>query len=325
MAHVSRGMISKIERGQIAAVPLRVLRAVAAALGASLELRLRWHGEGLDRLLDEAHARVVDATVVLLREAGWDAAVEASFSIWGERGSIDSLAWHAATGSLLVIEVKSVVPDSQATLHGLDRKARLAPPLAEERGWECRNVGRLLVLAESRTSRRRVAALAATYDTALADRNVEVRRWIRKPTGPLAGLLFLTNSSPGSTKRASMARERVRRPSHAVSRADSRPMPPRERRMTKITNCRPPEMRIALPTKAYDKNSRAGVRRAGDSRAERHGATVRAWLTDQGAPAMLRQPIGRIDRACARNRSRTRRASWPRARRRKHETLGLGR
>jgi transcriptional regulator with XRE-family HTH domain len=216
LAHVSRGMISKIERGEIAAVPLRILRSVAAALGASLELKLRWHGEGLDRLLDEAHAQVVDATVVLLREAGWDAAVEVSFSIWGERGSIDVLAWHAATASLLVIEVKSVVPDSQATLHGLDRKARLAPDLALARGWECRNVGRLLIVAESRTSRRRVAALFATYDVALPDRNVDVRRWIRKPAGELAGLLFLTIASAGSTKRASTGRERVRRPSHAV-------------------------------------------------------------------------------------------------------------
>jgi len=217
LAHVSRGMISKIERGEIAVVPLGVLRSVAGALGASVDLKLRWHGEGL-----------VDATVVLLREAGWDVAVEVSFSIRGERGSIDVLAWHESTGSLLVIEVKSVVPDSQATLHGLDRKARLAPRLAEERGWECRNVGRLLVVGESRTARRRVTALAATYDTAFPDRNVEVRRWIRKPTGPLAGLLFLTIASPDSTKRASTARERVRRHSRAVSRADSRPMPPRE-------------------------------------------------------------------------------------------------
>jgi transcriptional regulator with XRE-family HTH domain len=230
LAHVSRGMISKIERGEIAVVPVGVLRSVAGALGASVDLKLRWHGEGLDRLLDEVHAQVVDATVVLLREAGWDAAVEVSFSIWGERGSIDALAWHEATGSLLVIEVKSVVPDSQATLHGLDRKARLAPQLAEERGWECRNVGRLLVVAESRTSRRRVAALAATYDTALPDRNVEVRRWIRQPSGALTGLLFLTIASTGSGKRASTARERVRRPSQADSRLNPRPLPPDEGR-----------------------------------------------------------------------------------------------
>jgi transcriptional regulator with XRE-family HTH domain len=213
LAHVSRGMISKIERGEIAVVPLGVLRAVAGALGASVDLKLRWHGEGLDRLLDEAHARLVDETVVLLREAGWDVAVEVSFSIRGERGSIDVLAWHESTSSLLVIEVKSVVPDSQATLHGLDRKARLAPRLADERGWECRVVGRLLVVGESSTARLRISRLDATYDTALPDRNVEVRRWIRKPDGPLNGLLFLRNAPVGSTKRPSTARERVRRPS----------------------------------------------------------------------------------------------------------------
>ena len=166
--------------------------------------------------------------MLLLREAGWEAAVEVSFSIWGERGSIDVLAWHPATGSLLVIEVKSVVPDSQATLHGLDRKARLAPQLAEKRGWETRNVGRLLVVSESRTSRRRVAALAATYDTALSDRNVDVRHWIRRPAGVLAGLLFLTIASTGSTKRASTARERVRRPSQADARVNPRSVPPGE-------------------------------------------------------------------------------------------------
>ena len=221
LAHVSRGMISRIERAQIERVPIGVLRAVAAVLGASIELKLRWHGEGLDRLLDEAHARLVDATVVLLREAGWDVAVEASFSIWGERGSIDVLAWHEATGSLLVVEVKSVVPDSQATLHGLDRKTRLAPRVARERGWECRAVGRLLVVAESSTSRDRVTRVGATYDAALPSRNIEVRRWIRQPKGPLGGLLFLRNALTGSTKRPSTARERVRRPSGP----DRRPNP----------------------------------------------------------------------------------------------------
>src|SRR5204862_498544 len=67
------------DRGRSARGPAK---GSCRSLGASLELKLRWHGEGLDRLLDEAHARVVDATVVLLRDAGWDVAVEASFSIW---------------------------------------------------------------------------------------------------------------------------------------------------------------------------------------------------------------------------------------------------
>ena len=45
------------------------------------------------------------------QEAGWDVATEVSFNVRGERGSIDILAFHQATGSLLVIEIKSVVPD----------------------------------------------------------------------------------------------------------------------------------------------------------------------------------------------------------------------
>jgi transcriptional regulator with XRE-family HTH domain len=216
LAHVSRGMISKIERGLIASVPIGVLRAVAAVLGATVELRVRWHGEGLDRLIDEAHARLVDATVVLLRGCGWEVAIEVSFSIWGERGSIDVLAWHAGTRSLIVVEVKSVVPDSQAMLHGLDRKARLAPEIARERGWDAIKVGRLLVIADSSTSRQRLARLGATYDTAFPSRNVEVRRWIRKPSGTLAGLMFLRNAPAGSTTRPSTARERVRRPSRGA-------------------------------------------------------------------------------------------------------------
>jgi len=39
--------------------------------------------------------------------------------------------------------------------------------------------------------------------------------------------------------------------------------------MTKIRNGRPPEMRIALPTEAYDKNSRAGLCRACGEGSER--------------------------------------------------------
>jgi hypothetical protein len=220
-------MISKIERGHVDEVPVGVLRAVAAALGASLGVRLRWHGEGLDRLLDEAHARLVDETVILLQKASWDVAVEVSFSIWGERGSIDILAWHEASRSLLVVEVKSIVPDSQAMLHGLDRKARLAPEIAMGRGWECKQLGRLLVVAESSTSRQRIARLGATYDASLPSRNVDVRRWIREPKGPVAGLLFFRNASAGSAKRPSTARERVRRRSELGAEPNPSAMRPR--------------------------------------------------------------------------------------------------
>jgi transcriptional regulator with XRE-family HTH domain len=138
IARPSRSLVSMIDRGLVEHVAVGTLVRAAAALGASVDIRLRWNGEQLDRLLDEAHAHLVDLVVVALRATGWEVAVEVSFSIWGERGSIDIFAFHRLTGIVLVVEVKSVVPDNQSTFHGLDRKARLAPQLAEERGWECR-------------------------------------------------------------------------------------------------------------------------------------------------------------------------------------------
>ncbi|MGP1673799.1 MAG: helix-turn-helix domain-containing protein, partial [Candidatus Limnocylindrales bacterium] len=49
---MSRGVIGRIERGRADRVPVYVLVKVSAALGASVSVRMLWHGEGLDRLLD---------------------------------------------------------------------------------------------------------------------------------------------------------------------------------------------------------------------------------------------------------------------------------
>jgi transcriptional regulator with XRE-family HTH domain len=210
-AKLSRATISRLERGKIEEVAVGVLVRVAAALGASVDIRLRWNGEQLDRLLDEAHARLVEAVVLLLRASGWDVAVEVSFSEWGERGSIDVFAWHRLTGIVLVVEVKSILPDSQATIHGLDRKARLAAKLAEDRGWKCRGVARLLVIGATDTSRRRVSRLAATYEAAFPLRGSELRHWLRDPREPASGLLSLSYDRPGRANATAAARLRVRR------------------------------------------------------------------------------------------------------------------
>lgn len=172
---------------------------------------------GLDRLLDQAHAGLVEQVVQRLRAEGWETDVEVSFAIRGERGSIDVLAYHEASGVVLVTEVKSVVPDSQATLAGIDRKARLAPDIARSRGWSCRGVARLLVIGDSSTSRRRVDALAATYRSAFPRSGVAVRQWLRRPDGPIAGLLFLPYAPSMHTRKPTTGMQRVRKPR---SRAD---------------------------------------------------------------------------------------------------------
>lgn len=119
---------------------------------------------------------------------------EATFSIFGERGSVDVLAWHRPTGSLLVVEVKSVVADAQDTLAALARKIRLAERIAPA-DWQARSVSSLLVIADTRTNRRRVAALEATFRNAFPHRATQVRRFIAQPDPSIRGLWFLSPST----------------------------------------------------------------------------------------------------------------------------------
>ncbi len=155
-AAVSRTHVGRIERGERPGLTLDAVDSVAIALGASTDLLMRWNGEGLDRLLDEAHARLVEVVVRRLRSFGWEVAVEVSFSRNGERGSIDVLAFHPAHRALVVIEVKSVTPDMQAMLGGLDRKARLGASIARDRGWNLASLHESLSVehADQSTPRR---------------------------------------------------------------------------------------------------------------------------------------------------------------------------
>jgi transcriptional regulator with XRE-family HTH domain len=196
-AGVSRGVVARLEQGGGDAVTLRKLGRVAAALGARVHVRLSWNGEGLDRLLDARHAATVDQVLEHLRRAGWTAAAEVSFNSFGERGAIDVLAFHGPSRTLLVVEVKSVIPDIQAMLATLDRKVRLAPQIARMRGWNATSVSTVLVVTDSRTSRRRVDAVRATFDAALPDRGWAIRRWLRSPNGlrPVRGVWFLSSDT----------------------------------------------------------------------------------------------------------------------------------
>ena len=131
---------------------------------------------------------------------------EVSFNHYGERGSIDILAFHPATRVLLVVEVKTVVPDVGGMMMTLDRKVRLANQIARERGWRAATVSRVLVLREDSTARRRVAAHSATFSNAFPLRNVAIRAWLRDPAGVISGLLFLSTAREGGQQTPSNGR-----------------------------------------------------------------------------------------------------------------------
>jgi transcriptional regulator with XRE-family HTH domain len=210
-AQVSRGVVARIERGNADRVTVATLDKVAAAVGARVACRLTWNGEGLDRLLDAEHAAIVEAVVRTLRTADWLVATEVSFNNFGERGSVDVLAFHPASHFVLVVEVKSVVPDVQAMLVALDRKERLARQIARERGWDAAAVARMLVIGENRTARRRVDMHAATFGNMFPDRAREIRRWLTDPSAssPLRGLWFLSGDTQAGVKQRAQRRRRA--------------------------------------------------------------------------------------------------------------------
>lgn len=209
---VSRSVVGRIERGAISNIPFGRLVAVADVLDGRLDLDFRWRGEALDRLVDERHAAIVDALVGLFRSARWEVAVEVTFSIYGERGSIDVFAWHPIRHVVAVNEVKASVGEAGNTLLGVDRKSRLAPKIAKDRGWPCTGVARFLVVADGSTSRDRISRHADTFRGAFPAGGRECLAYIRDPVGePPSGILFLT---PRNARGVSST-ARARRPSPA--------------------------------------------------------------------------------------------------------------
>jgi transcriptional regulator with XRE-family HTH domain len=98
---VSQQLISVLERGHLEELTVRTARRIGAALEINLTFEPRWRGGESAQLLDADHAALVDTIVTILRDAGWEVAVEYTFNHFGERGSIDIAGWHAVSRCLL--------------------------------------------------------------------------------------------------------------------------------------------------------------------------------------------------------------------------------
>lgn len=210
-AGVSQDVVSRAELGRVGQLTVDSLGRIAAALGADLVITVRWRGAELDRLIDEWHASLVGEVLKLLAEHGWDVRAEVSYSIWGERGSIDILAWHAPTRTLLVVEIKTELASLEETIRKLDAKVRLGPKVADERfGWQPLRIAHLLVLPAGSTPRRQVTRHAAVLDRVFPARGAAVRSWIAAPTGPIGGLLFVPVTHQVRSRNSRVTRKRVR-------------------------------------------------------------------------------------------------------------------
>lgn len=211
LAGLSQSSVSAIECG-LDDISLTTMERVFATVGASVHIDIRWRGPSLDRLMDERHAAIVEASVRRLQAAGWDVRVEVSYSIFGERGSVDILAGHERSRAMLVKEVKADIVRMDDTVRKLDEKVRLVRRGIgrEQFGWDPAIVGRILVLPDTDRARRQVRGHSATLAAAFPARGGPVRAWLREPSGPMSGILFVANTGAGGATATRTGIQRVR-------------------------------------------------------------------------------------------------------------------
>lgn len=221
-ARVSQSTVSRIECGQLGEVPVATLRRVVEPLAIRVTLDVRWLGGELARLIGGRHSAMHEEVARLFETLPeWTTSPEVTFAIFGERGAIDILAWHEASRTLLVIELKSELVDVQETVGTLDRKVRLAPQVAAARGWRPLIVASWLVVADSPTNRRRVQLHGAMLRAAYPADGRTMPGWLQEPLGSIAALSFLSSSHAAGTNRSLAPVRRVRRRKPSVAAAPS--------------------------------------------------------------------------------------------------------
>lgn len=223
-AGVSRTTVWRIEHGLLEAITLGRVMHVTEALEIRLDLVARWRGGDLDRLMNAGHAAMHEQLARRLTDLpGWVFRPEVSYAVYGERGVIDILAFHPATGSLLVIELKTQLVDVSDLMGRMDRYLRLASRAASDHGWRATAVSCWIVLRDTRTNRRRVAAHAHTLRAAFPDDGRTARRWLGSPSDRLRALSFLSDAHDGSVRQPIAGVRRVRPASPRLAAADSPP------------------------------------------------------------------------------------------------------
>jgi transcriptional regulator with XRE-family HTH domain len=236
----SQRWIAEIELGRFDAMPVGTVRRVGDVLEIRVLLDAWWRRGDAGRLLDSVHATIVERTLRALTDAGWVVQPEWSFNHFGERGSVDIAAWHEATRTLLLIEVKSRIGDVQELLHTFDRKVRIAPQLlAKERGWHALRVATLLVVADSRAARTVVERHATTFDAVWPERTIRAKRFVERPEAERAfrgAIWFLKEGS--ETGGAIIQPQRVRQPSDG-SKTRANPTKPWRTRSTATSRAGP--------------------------------------------------------------------------------------
>jgi transcriptional regulator with XRE-family HTH domain len=199
-AGLSSGTVSLLERGNLDGVTFGTFRRVAAAVDLRVDYVPRWRGGEVDRMLNRRHSLLHESFARHLRgDAAWTFRPEVSYSIYGERGVIDMLAWHAERAMILVVEFKTELVDVNDLVGSMDRRRRLAIQIGRDLGWRAVAASSLVVLVGSRTNRRRAAEHRTVLRAAFPTDGRGLRSWLRDPREAVSVLAMWPDSSHDTT------------------------------------------------------------------------------------------------------------------------------
>lgn len=208
---IGRHVVVEIEAGHLEEVRIGELRAVGARFDLRLPLEWKARRGGHHQLTDTGHAALVERLAEWLTECGWIVRVEEISAA----GSIDVLAFHAPSRTLLVVEVKTQIVDIQKTFRELGYRQASARQAAEALGWDPSTISVLLVVGDTSAQRRLVKRHEHLFAARFPTQGWDARHWIAAPGGSTGLLVFLA-SVPGRTLiQTDGARVRLRRPERA--------------------------------------------------------------------------------------------------------------
>jgi transcriptional regulator with XRE-family HTH domain len=212
-AKVSRHDASKVELGHAGEIPLSRTLAMCRALEIRLDFVPRLRGGDLDRLLNARHSAMAETMARWFgRHPAWIIRPEVSFSIYGERGVIDFIAWHPVRRALLLIELKTELVEIGELMATADRRRRLAPRIGRDLGWVPEVVGMWIAVRNVSTNLRRIRQHSAVLRAAFPAEGRAIAHWLRDPDVPMECLSVVqatraSDAAVGSLRRVGRPRK----------------------------------------------------------------------------------------------------------------------
>lgn len=191
---VVQSLLSRIERGQVDDLRLSDVDRLLSALGIRYWLGVEPPTGFGRRRSDAVHARCSGFVHRRLGAGGWLIEREVEIGSDRSRGWIDILAFHADSGLLLVIEVKTELHDLGAIERSLNWYRREAWAAARRFGWRPTTVATALLVLQSVVNDARISADRAVFGAAFSGRATQLRGLIEGS----ADLRGLRNDSDGT-------------------------------------------------------------------------------------------------------------------------------